>query len=79
VDRYRDRESDGVIKGVLFGLAVGLACSWGMKEGWDDTLSMVVMPVAVYGALGYAFDHANAHRTPVYRAPAPTLSASFRF
>lgn len=80
VDRYRDRETDGVIKGMLFGLAMGLVGTWRGSATWDKKLGYVVLPMVVtYGALGYAFDHANAHRTPAYRAPAPALTASFRF
>ena len=74
VDRHRDRVSDGVITGALFGLAVGLVMSQG-----EAGHGAIPANAAFYGLIGYALDRNHEHRTPVYRAPAPALTASFRF
>ena len=61
-DRMRDGTGDGLIKGLLFGAAVGwmAAMELGSAQGFASS-------IVVYGGVGYLLDRANTNRAPLYR------------
>jgi hypothetical protein len=66
VERMRDTNVDGVIKGALLGLLVGLAIEANAPNGNGRFL---LQGVLTYGGLGYLFDRGNVSRQPLYKAP----------
>jgi hypothetical protein len=66
VDRLRDGNTDGVIKGALIGLILGSAIESAMSDGNGRYL---LRGAVTYGALGYLFDRQNVARQKLYRAP----------
>ena len=73
VDRARDSNVDGVIKGVLFGLLVGAAAESNVSGANGRYL---LQGALAYGSIGYLFDRGHTVRQPVYRAPGPASSPS---
>ena len=68
VDRVRDRNLDGIIKGALFGLLIG-----GIAEANTSSNGGYLLRGALaYGSIGYLLDVGHVARQPVYRA---TVSA----
>lgn len=67
-DRRRDGWKDGLIKGALLGLAVGVGFSQAYEDG-GPRYHAIASSVAFYGAAGAALDAAQSHREPLYRAP----------
>jgi uncharacterized protein YcfJ len=68
VDRVRDRNIDGIVKGALIGLLIGgiaEANTSGSEAYW-------LRGMLAYGGIGYLFDVGHVARQPVYRA---TVSA----
>ena len=67
-DRLRDSTKDGVVKGAIFGLLVGLIAMQGFDSS-DQFPEAVVASMTVYGGVGYLLDRAHTSRAPLYRAP----------
>jgi hypothetical protein len=78
-DRRRDRTTDGVIKGALFGLIAGLFAIQGTDGSGGEATRVVIGSMAIYGSIGYAFDRANHVRTPLYRAPRTVAAVTVKF
>ncbi len=74
VDRERDPTTDGLLKGLAFGAGMGLIVS-GLGGG---SSTYVLQSMAVYGSIGYLLDRGSNHRTPLYRAPGPAVTATVR-
>jgi hypothetical protein len=69
VDRARDRNTDGVAKGVLVGLLIG----WIAESATGNSNGGYLLRGALtYGSIGYLFDRGHVSRQPVYRAATPT-------
>jgi hypothetical protein len=67
VDRIKDSNRDGFVKGALVGLLVGAT----IGSAYTDRGSgrYVLSGVLTYGAIGYMFDYGHTAREPLYRAP----------
>jgi hypothetical protein len=64
VDRARDTTTDGVIKGALIGLLVGLIAETNTPNADGRYL---LQGVVTYGGLGYLFDRGHVSRQALYR------------
>jgi hypothetical protein len=64
VDRARDTTTDGVIKGALIGLLVGLIAETNTP---NPNGRYLLQGVITYGGLGYLFDRSHVSRQPLYR------------
>lgn len=67
VDRMKDRNRDGFVKGALIGLLVGAAIGSAYTD--RDSGRYLLSGALTYGAIGYMFDHGHTAREPLYRAP----------
>lgn len=92
-ERLRDGVTDGIVRGVLFGLVMGGLATQGCSSSIPNCSAQAVLgSMAIYGAIGWALDAANTNRQPIYRSasapPKPKpgfdafgrkLTMSFRF
>ena len=81
-DRLRDSNTDGLIRGAVFGGVLGLIVFGAYDANPRGGVWLQVM--GTYGAIGWTIDALNKNRQPIYRAPAPAqakpgLTFSLRF